>query len=323
MNKNTLNTGLQRACSLSRRELLKSILLFSAACSTAVEPSPKKPIWKTAVGLNGFQSGTHKYKKTYPIWEVANFIAGKGFDGVELVQDWPMGAYPAASDTDRIEALRKFWNSFGVQIFSLQLPVPGSFDASQEKRQTWLKMFEDRAALARQLGCECLGMWPVGTLGDQTIEQAISNLGSTYKAAAGIAEKNGLLAAFEIEPPFVFNTEAHIKAILAAADHPNLKTIYDPSHFDLMNGSTGKPHEMLLRIGVSNIGYVHFTDCDGTKRDGGTSKHLGAGDGHIDVPASLRALREGGFKGWMMVDTWEIPDPYDACRKAMKAFRAV
>ena len=116
--------------------------------------------------------------------------------------------------------------------------------------------------------------------------------------------------------------EEHLRSILQAADHPALKTIYDPSHFDLMNGSTGKPHEMLQRIGVENIGYIHFTDTDGTRRDGGTSKHLPCGDGHIDVTASLETLWKGGFRGWMNIDTWEIRDPYDACLKAKRAIDA-
>ena len=77
---------------------------------------------------------------------------------------------------------------------------------------------------------------------------------------------------------------------------------------------------MLERIGVRNIGYVHFTDTDGTRRDGGTSKHLPCGDGHIDVEASLATLWRGGFRGWMNIDAWEIPDPYDACRKGKQAF---
>ena len=47
-----------------------------------------------------------------------------------------------------------------------------------------------------------------------------------------------LIAAFEIEPVFVFNTEEHLQQILRKANHSALKTIYDPSHFDLMNGST-------------------------------------------------------------------------------------
>ena len=93
-----------------------------------------------------------------------------------------------------------------------------------------------------------------------------------------------------------------------------------PSHFDQMNGATGEPEEMLLRVGVKNIGYVQFCDTDSTLRDGGTSKHLGCGDGRVDCAKSLRILKEAGFRGWLMVDEWEVPDPYDACIKCKAAF---
>jgi sugar phosphate isomerase/epimerase len=73
------------------------------------------------------------------------------------------------------------------------------------------------------------------------------------------------------------------------------------------------------RIGVSNIGFVHLTDTDGTLRDGGTSKHLGCGDGHLDIPASLSTLAEGGFNAWIMIDAWEIPGPCDASIKGKRA----
>jgi hypothetical protein len=86
-----------------------------------------------------------------------------------------------------------------------------------------------------------------------------------------------------------------------------------PSQFDQMNGATGKPEEILLRVVVKNIGYMQFCDTDSTLRDGGMSKHLGCGDGRIDCAKSLRILKEGGFRGWMTVDEWEVPDPYDAC----------
>jgi hypothetical protein len=28
---------------------------------------------------------------------------------------------------------------------------------------------------------------------------------------------------------------------------------------------------------------------------------------------------EGGFRGWIMIDAWEVPDPYDACLKGKQA----
>jgi sugar phosphate isomerase/epimerase len=306
----------------SRRAFLQTVAGAAAGVlshtGTAKDQAPE---WKLAVGLNGFQSGTRKYKKTYPIWEVADFASREGFNGVELVSDWPAGSYPAAEETVRIKALKKFWDSFGLRIFSIQLGADGAFHAEPDVRGKWLATFKDRIELARQLGCACVGMWPYGQLGKQSVDEAIGHLGRSFHEAAKFADRHGIIAAFEIEPPFSFNKEEHYRGILAAADHPNLKGIYDPSHFDLMSGSTGKPHEMLARVGVKNIGYLQFTDGDGTLRDGGTSKHLGCGDGHIDIPASLRVLHEGGFRGWIMIDEWEVPDPYDACVKGMKAVK--
>jgi len=293
--------------------------LAVAGCATT--HSPARSSWKTAVGLNGFQSGARKYQKNYPIWEVLDFARGEGFDGIELVGDWPQGGYPAADEAERVRALRHLYDGFGLRIFSIQLGADGAFDPDAEKRRAWVAGVGEKVKLARQLGCACLGMWPGGGLRGQSIDLAIARLSESFHAVGDLAAADGILAAFEIEPPFVFNTEDHLQRILAATAHPNLKTIYDPSHFDLMNGSTGRPHEMLQRIGVANIGYVHLTDTDGTLRDGGTSKHLACGDGHANIPASLRVLSNGGFKGWIMIDAWEIPDPYDACRKGLAMIR--
>jgi sugar phosphate isomerase/epimerase len=309
---------------IRRRDALK-ILTFAAATSTlglGAEPKGVTSKWKTAIGLNGFQSGSRKYKKNYPIWEVLDFAARHRFEGVELVADWPSGGYPASTEGERVRALRKLYDAYGLRVFSIQLGAGGAFDPDEDARKAWLADFRDRVALAKQLGCDCVGMWPGGGLRGQTIEQAIERLAATFREAGRIASDAGLLACFEIEPPFVFNTEDHYLRILHGANHPALKGIYDPSHFDLMTGSSGKPEEMLRRVGVKNIGYVHFCDTDGTLRDGGTSRHLACGDGHVDCAKSLKLLKDGGFRGWIMVDEWEVTDPYDACVKCKRAIDA-
>lgn len=305
---------------LTRRHAIKcaaSALTFSTLFQAATA-AESKSVWKTAVGLNGFQSGSHKYKKNYPIWEVLDFASRHGFDGVELVADWPSGPYPAPNETERVHALRRLYDQYGLKIFSIQLGAGGAFAPEESARQSWLDEFRDRIRFAKQLGCDCVGMWPGGGLRGQTIDQAIDRLAGTLREAGRIASDAGVLACFEIEPVFVFNKEDHYLRILHGADHPALKGIYDPSHFDQMNGATGKPEEMLQRVGVKNIGYVHFCDTDSTLRDGGTSTHLACGDGRIDCAKSLRILKDGGFRGWIMVDEWEVPDPYDACIKCKR-----
>ncbi len=303
---------------VSRRALLKQVSATFALSTFTTPAAEGKAIWKTAVGLNGFQSGSRKYKKNYPIWEILDFASRHGFDGVELVSDWPTGGYPSSKETERIRALRRLYDSYGITIFSIQLSAAGAFDPNEAARLAWLKEFRDRAEFAKQVGCSCVGLWPGGGLRGQTMDQAIAQLAKSFHEAGEIAEDLGLIASFEIEPVFAFNKEDHYHRILHGANHPALKGIYDPSHFDQMNGATGKPEEMLVRVGVKNIGYVQFCDTDSTLRDGGTSKHLGCGDGHLDCAKSLRILKEGGFRGWIMVDEWEVPDPYDACLKCKR-----
>lgn len=322
-NKGSANIGSDERAKYTRRSalgILGSGLVFTLhAIGTESRPNP---VWKTAVGLNGFESASRKYKKTYPIWEILDFASRLGFDGVELVQGWPMGDYPGANEIDRITALRRLYSGFGLRVFSIQTSADGAFDPDARIRQRWLEQFRERALFARRLGCDCIGMWPGGPLRGQSIDEAIDRLSESFREAGKIAGDLGMVAAFEIEPPFVFNTEEHLLRIHRQADHPALKVIYDPSHFDLMNGSTGRPHELLKRVGVRNIGYVHLTDTDGTLRDGGTSKHLPCGDGHANVAESIRVLKEEGFRGWIMIDAWEVPDPYDACVKGKRMLDA-
>lgn len=302
----------------SRRALLQAASALALAATVPAAAQASRPTWKTAIGLNGFQSSSAKFKKNYPLWEILDFAKETGFDGVELAQMWPAsGPYPKPADTDRIRALKRLYDGFGLRIFSIQLMANGAFDPDDAARKAWLDGFTENVKFAKAMGCACVGMWPGGGLRGQTIDQALDRVGASFKEAARIAADAGLTAAFEIEPPFVFNKEAHVHRILELG-RPHLKAIYDPSHYDLMNASSGKPHEMLQRVGVGNIGYLHLTDTDGTLRDGGTSKHLPCGDGHANIATSLKVLRDGGFAGWIMIDGWEIPDQYDAAKKGKR-----
>jgi sugar phosphate isomerase/epimerase len=307
---------------MHRREAMKLLgtaagLLGLPAVAGAATKRPTR--WKTAVGLNGFASSSWKYKKTFPIWEVLDFAAREHFDGIELTQNWPAGDYPPGEDAGRVAAMKRLYDAYGLQVFSLQASARDAFVPDEATRKKWLNEFRSRARLVQALGGACIGLWPAGPLGDQTLDAAIRHLGRSFREAARIAADMGLVMAFEIEPPFVFHSEETMRRILEAADDLRVKVIYDPSHFDWMNGSTGRPHEMLKRIGVDRIGYVQLCDSDGTLRDGGTTKHLGCGDGHIDIPASLAMLWKDGFSGWIMIDAWEVPDPYDASVKGKKA----
>jgi sugar phosphate isomerase/epimerase len=314
---------------MHRREMLQ--LTAEAACwaglaslsealaaASGTAGSKAKPRWRPAIGLNGFASSSWKYKKTYPIWEVLDFAARNGFEGVELMSNWPMGDYPSADDQQRVAALKRLYDSYGLTVFSLQMVSREAHDPDPEVRKRWLDSYRNRARLIKQLGGSCIGLWPSGPMKAATLDESIKLVGQSFGEAAKIGADLGLVTAFEIEPPFIFHSEDVMQRILQTAG-PLLKVIYDPSHFDWISGSTGRPHEMLSRIGVDRIGYLQLCDSDGTRLDGGTTKHLGCGDGHIDILASMKTLIDGGFSGWAMIDAWETVDPYDASLKGKQA----
>ena len=307
---------------MSTRRLFLTRSLAGAASlgalAAAGAPPKGKRRWRTAFGLNGFMSSSRRYKQTFPIWEVLDFAEREGFDGVELVGGWPQGPYPGPDDDARIAPLRKLYARYHLQIFSIQTGAGGAFRKDKAARDRWVRAFAGWAKFARKVGCACIGLWPGGGLDGQSLDQATDHLIASLKQAARIAESEGLLASVEIEPPFVFRTIDVLIKIVDGVGHPSLKAMYDPSHFDLMGGGKGKPEELLAKLGVAKVGYVHLTDSDGTLF-AGTSKHLPCGDGHIDIHRSLRMLWDGGFEGWIMIDPWMIQDPYDACRKGKRA----
>jgi sugar phosphate isomerase/epimerase len=310
----------------SRREFLAGSLATGAAAllansSAHGEKKNSATKWKCGLGLNGFMSSGQHFEKTYPIWEVLDYATKAGFDGIELVDGWPMGPYPHWEEKERIDSLRRLYDSYGLQIYTMQTGGGDSYANSAGARKEWLDRFRGQARLCKALGGDFMGHWPGGGMeGNATMDQAIKHLGESYREAAKICADMGMHLSFEIEPPFLFNTYEHLVQILEVADHPACKTNYDPSHFDVMTGSTGRPEDMLKKLGVEHIGHVHLTDTDGTQFNG-TSTHLPCGEGYCDIPASLRMLGEGGYEGWIMIDAWMIEDAYRAATKGIEAIR--
>ena len=315
---------------MERRSFLKSGLVASGIAAGAVLPTAtvaaqngiEKGLWTSGLGLNGFMSSGDLHKKVYPLWEILDFAAGKGFDGIELVEGWPMGGYPSPDEPGKIAALKRLYSQYGLRVYTMQTSGAGSYAADPGARREWLKSFHDKVRLAEGLGCAFVGHWPGGGLeGNADVNAAIDSLASSYREAAGMCADAGMHLSFEIEPPFIFNSLDHLQRILNAVDHPACKTNYDPSHFDVMSGGAGKPEDMLRKLGVQHIGHVHLTDTDGTQYNG-TSRHLPCGEGHCDIAASLDVLWEGGYRGWIMIDAWMTDDPYVASSKGKDAIDA-
>jgi len=191
-----------------------------ANAEAATAPGP----WKSGLGLNGFTSAAGAYQREYPIWEVLDFAAETGFDGIDLVEGWPVGGYPAHEDVRRVNALKRMYDQYGLQIYTIQTGGSAAYAADVARREAWVNGFRDRVKLCAALGCDFIGHWPGGGFeGNPDVDHAIQNLVASYRAAPEICTAAGLYLSFEIESHFLFNAEEHLAHILSQVNHPARK----------------------------------------------------------------------------------------------------
>jgi sugar phosphate isomerase/epimerase len=126
---------------------------------------PKR--WKTAVGLNGFES-VRSYGYRMDLQEVLEFIRVCEFDGVELV-DWPK-PYPQTEDEAR--AVKRMYDRLGLEIMTLQGRGLDGDCGSPERvsRDRYLTHLKHQVDLLHGWGCQFIALWSGGPVGPDSEE---------------------------------------------------------------------------------------------------------------------------------------------------------
>ena len=319
---------------LSRRALLAQLACAGYACGpkSASDSDLAASPWRLAIGLNGFGSSETHHGARYVYEEILEFARDEGFEGIELWRGWREG-YPDPNDGGAIRASREQIESYGLQVFSIQGSVPGVNPVSEDsaERAEYARSLRSQVDLAVRFGCDAMGLWSAGRAPDGLEEdQLIERFAGVLRPVVRYAIDSGILLAIEGEPPLLVNSAERYRKLFAARGMGDLKVIFDPSHFDLLNGARGRPEDLLLDLGVDRVGYVQFCDGDSTLRPfpsggSGTSRHLPCDEGVYDIPKLCSILYEGGFRGWFQMDSWGTEDAYWAsksCKDSVSAYLA-
>ncbi|MBN1126789.1 MAG: sugar phosphate isomerase/epimerase [Sedimentisphaerales bacterium] len=316
------------AKAINRRTLLKGITTASISASAltgfgvqAQEKASNKndspDRWKTAVGLNGFES-VRSYGYKMELDDVLEFIQACGFDGVELV-DWPR-PYPRTQTEAR--ALKARYDALGLEIVTLQGRGMdgncGSPDAAS--RQRYLTHLKHQVDLLHGWGCKFIALWSGGPAGPGA-EEYCKWTADTWAKLTEYAGRFGMYVTTEPEPVMAVHTYELLHKLVDWINLPNFYVTFDPSHSTILGG--GDPMTFLREF-RGRVGHVHFTDTDGTLRDGdGTSKHLTLGDGKLDLLSLLTELKVQDYDKWIMLDLWRLPDIYRGAYQGKKKLDAM
>lgn len=121
--------------------------------------------------------------------------------------------------------------------------------------------------------------------------------------AAKAADRNVVIG-LENEHACNIGTAAESAKVLAAADHPNLKLVWDPANA-LVGGEDPFPGGYRL-LPKGRIAHVHAKDCH---MEGNTPIWGPLGTRHVDWKGQIAALVADGYKGFLSLEThWAGPN---------------
>ena len=225
-----------------------------------------------------------------------------GYDGVALTLDYNHFDPFAPDWHHAARALRKRLDAIGFGCvvetgarFLLdprQKHEPTFVSAAAEgraRRVAFLKRAVDVGAI---LGAEAVSFWGGVPKPGVAAADARRWLADGVAAVAAYAASQGVVPALEPEPGMIVETVDDFRALAAAV--PDLHLALDLGHLLVTEERTPAA---AIREFAGRLGTVALEDM---KR--GEHVHLAFGDGDMDVPAALRALRDVDFRKLVCVE---------------------
>lgn len=289
---------------LNRRQLLLGVglpLVFGAVqgigaaqesrADERTQPDERSQAGETAtIGL-GF--GTYGMKQL-PVADALRHCAEIGYDGVELalLKGWPTDP-EQLSIRDR-EAIRRQLNDRNLQVPSLLESLPCL--RSPEDHRSNLERLRRAVELAHHLdpARPPLVQSIVGGKAAEWDRQK-DRLAAELRDWAAIGEQANALICFKPHAAHVVDSPDRAWWLIQQIDSPNLKVVYDYSHFFLQ----GLSLEASLRTLLPIAPYVQVKDSRGTPSD---HEYLLPGDGETDYVQLLDLLKQERYRGFVNVE---------------------
>ncbi len=135
-------------------------------------------------------------------------------------------------------------------------------------------------------------------------EQCVDRIVTALRELADRAGEQGVVIGLENEHACNVGTGAEAGRVLAAADHPALKSIWDPANAFIL-GETPFP-DGYSKLPAARVAHVHAKDCfvNGHKPTWGPLGEMG-----VDWKGQIAALKRDGYAGAISLEThWRGPD---------------
>lgn len=245
-----------------------------------------------------------------------------GYAGVEIMADVPH-AWPACLLEEQKQAIRQTLAAHHLRISNINGFMMNAISDARQKywhpswiepdrhyRQIRIDHTKRCLTLARELGAPCITTEPGGPV----------EPGSSWKAGLALfveglkpvldhAEKEGVLLLVEPEPGLLIEKAEQFEELMGHLDSPAVGLNFDIGHAYCVGDEPAPTLKRLARF----IRHFHLEDIAATR----VHQHLIPGEGAIDFVATLKAIKEIQYQGWITIELYPyIDDPDRAARTA-------
>jgi sugar phosphate isomerase/epimerase len=254
--------------------------------------------------------------------EAVRRLAALGYEGVEVMADVPH-AWPAFMLQEQKQGLREALAKNGLAISNVNAFMmhavndarqrywhPSWIEPDRHYRQVRIDHTRRCLSLARELGAPCITTEPGGPVEPGgSWKDALALFVEGLKPVAEHAEKEGVLLLVEPEPGLLIETVDQFLELMQHIDSPAVGLNFDIGHAYCVGDD---PATTIPRV-APYIRHFHLEDIAATR----VHHHLVPGDGAIDFAATLRAILDIGYNGWVTIELYPyVEDPDDAARRA-------
>jgi sugar phosphate isomerase/epimerase len=258
----------------------------------------------------------------YSFAEAVRRIAAIGYRGVEVMADVPH-AWPAYLLPEQKQAIRDALAANKLAISNVNAFMMHAVDDHRQHfwHPSWIepdphyrRVRSDHTkralSLARELGAACITTEPGGPVeAGASWSAALKLFVEELKPVAEHAEKEGVLLLVEPEPGLLIETAEQFQEFMRHVDSPAVGLNFDVGHMYCV----GEDPPAALRRLAKYVRHIHLEDIAASR----VHQHLIPGDGAIDFAATLWAVAEIGYRGWVTVELYPyIDDPDQAARMA-------